>query len=340
MSKKNSSVILKNYFRDFPVFSKNYLDFKKKLNNLKSKSFVAAISGGPDSLALAALSKAYSLEKRIKINYVLINHNIRKNSLAEALQVKKLLKKHKININILNNEKKISNNIQGQARQIRYEILKKYCLKNNIRMVLTAHNLEDQVETFFIRLSRGSGLAGLSSMKALSKINNNIKLYRPLLDTKKKFLIDISRTVFGKYFKDPSNKDNKYLRTKIRNLQKHLKKSGINYDQVIKSINNLASSKATLDEYYKILTKDLIKKSKGEISLSFNKFRSFNDEIKIRVVNESIKKLKKNYYNPRSKKVLNLIRNLQNKNFKGATLGGCRFYIKKDHLCLKKEKNQ
>ena len=42
-----------------------------------------------------------------------------------------------------------------------------YCKKNKIKTILTAHNLEDQVETFFIRLSRGSGLKGLSSMKML-----------------------------------------------------------------------------------------------------------------------------------------------------------------------------
>ena len=46
--------------------------------------------------------------------------------------------------------------------------------KKKIKTILTAHNLEDQVETFFIRLSRGSGLQGLSSMKQINKINNNI----------------------------------------------------------------------------------------------------------------------------------------------------------------------
>jgi len=338
MSKKNSNVILKNCFKDFPVLSKNYSDFKTKLDKLKSDSFLIAISGGPDSLALTALAKAYSLSKGTKISYVLVNHNIRKNSSSEALKVKKLLKKYKINIHILSNKKKISRNIQSEARKIRYEILKKYCIKKNIKIILTAHNLEDQVETFFIRLSRGSGLAGLSSMKPLSKISNKIKLYRPLLDTKKKVLIDISKRVFGKFFVDPSNKDTKYLRTKIRNLQKPLTNSGINYNQILKSINNLASSNATLEEYYNKITKNLIKKTRGEISLSFKKFKTFNDEIKLRLINESIKKLKKNYYNLRSKKVLNLIKNLNSKNFRGATLGGCRFFIKRDNLCLKKEK--
>ena len=58
---------------------------------MKANSFVVAISGGPDSLALAALTKAYSFEKKLKFYYVLIDHNIRKNSSNEANQVKKLL---------------------------------------------------------------------------------------------------------------------------------------------------------------------------------------------------------------------------------------------------------
>ena len=80
---------------------------------------------------------------------------------------------------------------------------------------MTAHNLEDQVETFLIRLSRGSGLKGLAAMRPLRKIDRRINLYRPLLDIKKKYLIKISKNIFGKYLKDPSNKDTKYLRAKL-----------------------------------------------------------------------------------------------------------------------------
>jgi len=217
-------------------------------------------------------------------------------------------------------------------------MLLEYCKKKKINIILTAHNLEDQVETFFIRLSRGSGLTGLSAMKPLRKLSSGVKLYRPLLDVKKKFLIKISKNTFGKYFEDPSNTDQKYLRTKIRNLKKPLKTSGIEYEQIIKSINNLASSKATLDEYFSKVFKEIIKKSKKEILIDLKKFNNLNKEIKIGVLNESIKKLKKNYYNPRSKKVKNLINNLESKNFKKSTLGGCLFIKKKDQLCLKIEK--
>ena len=174
MSKKNSSVNLKNGFSDFEDLSYIFLNFKSKLDQLNKNSYTIAVSGGPDSLALVALVKAYSFTKKIKIRYVLVDHNIRKNSAQEAKQVKNLLKKNSINLTTVLNKNKITNNIQSSARKIRYEILSNYCKKNKINTLLTAHNLEDQVETFLIRLSRGSGLRGLSSMNSLSKINNNI----------------------------------------------------------------------------------------------------------------------------------------------------------------------
>ena len=126
--------------------------------------------------------------------------------------------------------------------------------------MLTAHNLEDQVETFLIRLSRGSGLKGLSAMKHLSKIDTKVKLFRPLLDVKKYYLIKISQNIFGTYLKDPSNKDTKFLRTKVRYLKKPLEKSGIRYEQIFKSIQNLSLSKATLENYLNTIFKKIIKK--------------------------------------------------------------------------------
>jgi tRNA(Ile)-lysidine synthase len=339
MSRKNSNVNLKNGFQDYKDLSKIYLNFKKKLDLLNKKNYVVAVSGGPDSLALVALSKAYTFsKKKIKFSYILINHNIRKNSKLEANQVKALLRKKNITLQIFQNKKKITRNIQAEARNIRYKIISNYCKKHKIKIVLTAHNLEDQVETFFMRLSRGSGLKGLSSMKPLSKIDTRVSLYRPLLDTKKKFLKKISKNIFGKYFIDPSNKNDKYLRTKVRNLRKPLEKSGIKYDQIFKSIQNLSLSKITLEKYLDEIFRELIKKRNKEILINFKKYEKLNKVTKMALINESIKKLKNNYYDLRSIKVENLIKNISEKDFKRATLGGCIFFKKEENLCLKIEK--
>ena len=105
------------------------------------------------------------MKKKAKFFYVLVNHNLRKNFLSEAKKVKKLLQKNKINLNILSIKEKIKKNIQSNARKNRYKLLVNFCKKNKIKTLITAHNLEDQVETFFIRLFRGSGLKGLVAIK-------------------------------------------------------------------------------------------------------------------------------------------------------------------------------
>ena len=337
MSKKNSSVILKNRFNNYEELSHIYSTFEKKLNSYKKKTFLIAVSGGPDSLALTALAKSYSYENKCKIYYVLVDHNLRKNSSSEAQSVKKLLRKHQINLNILKNKKLIKKNIQSEARVIRYNLLTTFCKKKKIQTILTAHNLEDQVETFFIRLSRGSGLHGLSSMKQINKINANTHLLRPLLDFKKIQLIKISKLIFGKFYKDPTNKNKKYLRTRIRNLQKSLEKSGINYDRIFQSIKNLASSRDTLDLYFNKIYKDMVNKKKNKILINLEDLNNLNQEMKMRVFKKSIKDFTNTYYSPRSKKIFNLINQIKAKKNAKLTLGGCIIARKKKHIILEKE---
>ena len=64
-------------------------------------SFVVAVSGGPDSLALAFLTKIYSIKNKLSCNYIIIDHKLRKESTKEAKQVKKILNKFNIKSEIL-----------------------------------------------------------------------------------------------------------------------------------------------------------------------------------------------------------------------------------------------
>ena len=107
MSKKNSNVNLENSLLESKSLQNVYYNFRDKLNKFKKNSYIIAVSGGPDSLALVALSKLYSLKEKTNFFYVLINHNIRKNSHQEGKKVKKLLKKKKINLKIILNKNKI-----------------------------------------------------------------------------------------------------------------------------------------------------------------------------------------------------------------------------------------
>ena len=119
----------------------------------------------------------------------------------------------------------------------------------------------DQIETFLIRLSRGSGVQGLSAMSMTSSLDEKVKIFRPLLNQDKKKLVFTAKKVFGNYVKDPSNNNKKFLRSNIRKLLPVLKKYGINEDQIIKSINNLKSSRHCAPTFIPATTASLLPNS-------------------------------------------------------------------------------
>ena len=338
MSKKDSSVLKLKDLSSNNKTSLIYSNFKSQLNaSIKKNTFLVAVSGGPDSLALSSLGHAYSIEKKIKVFFVLVDHGIRSDASKEAQNVKNLLKKKGINLTILKNKKKINKNVQSQAREIRYQLLLNFCKKNKIKFIMTGHHRDDQIETFLIRLSRGSGIQGLSSMSKVSSLSKTTKLFRPLLDEKKKDLTFLAKYYFGKIFKDPSNTNQKYLRTKVRNLIKQFEKSGIKRDRIINSINNLASTRDTLNFYLQRTEKNCIIKKNNTVSINLKKFFLENNEIQLKIFSNCIKKVSKNYYPPRAKKVLNLLSRVRSNESLKATLGGCIIIRGKKNLIISKE---
>ena len=97
------------------------------------------------------------------------------------------------------------------ARNLRYNWFKQLMEKEKIDFLVTAHHYDDIVETVFINLSRGTGISGLTGIK---KMENNI--IRPLLIFGKDDIIDFSKKNKIHYREDSSNKDEKYVRNKIR----------------------------------------------------------------------------------------------------------------------------
>ena len=296
MRTKNLSVAR---LKDVDIYSKVKAVLKKyKKNN----SFVVGVSGGPDSLALTALTKAIAEEKKYRFFYALVDHSLRKNSANEALQVKKLLNENGINLEILKNKKKIRNNIQKKARDVRYQLLVNFCKKKRAKSLLVAHHQDDQIETFLIRLSRGSGIEGLSSMNEMTNLNSEIRLIRPLLEFKKVQLSNFAKKAFGKIFKDPSNKNKKFLRTNIRILRSSLINKGIDLEKITRSIKNIASSKEAIDFYVARSMKKFVKFEKKSTILNLTEFKKEPQEIRFRIINNIVKKRSNSYYPPRSKK--------------------------------------
>ena len=168
-----------------------------------------------------------------------VDHQLRKESSQEAIWLNKVLRKMKIKHHILKwSGKKPVSNIMEAARLKRYELMTNRCIRQNIKFLLTAHHLDDQIENFFMRLVRGSGLRGLSSMSKSVRMNK-IKVIRPLLDYQKKSLIKVLAKNKQKYIEDPSNNDLRFDRIRHRKLIGGLINEGLDKSRLNKLILNL-----------------------------------------------------------------------------------------------------
>jgi len=317
-----------------------YEKFKSILfKTIKRKNFALAVSGGPDSLCLAYFAKIYSFEFSNKVHVLIVDHKLRKESAAEALKVKKILLKKKINSKIIRWKGKIpTSNVQKKAREIRYTLLSNYCFKNKVKYLITAHHGDDQIENFFIRLLRGSGLSGLSSMSEKVKYNKHLKIVRPFLKFEKKDLEYVTLNYFKTYIKDPSNKNEKFLRTRIRKYRKNMEKEGLDTKKIIRTVDNLLSANQALNFYKnKALYKHASFVAKNKCLLNKKIFSDEAEEIIFKSFSDILSLVSGTYYPPRSKKVLNLIIRLKSNKFTKSTLGGCVIEERDNFILVSKE---
>ena len=319
--------------------SKIYNEFSSSLN--AKENLAVAVSGGPDSLALAYLAKCYSLKNKIKVKYYLVNHKLRKESSLEATSVKKILKK-KIDIQctILNwNGKKPSKNIQAIARDKRYSLLVNECKKNNIKNLLLGHHLNDLYENFLIRIVRGSGLNGLISFSKNTKYRDqDLNIIRPLLNLKKKDLIHVSKEVFSFFVKDPSNINENYKRTRFRKLIYSLEKEGLDIKKLKLTIDNLKDSDKSIKFYVdRNLEKNLVFLKKKNVYILNSRFFDQSHEIIFRSLTKLIQRLGNKQYPTRGKSINELIKMISTNSFSKVTLGGCFVERVNETIIISKE---
>ena len=187
-----------------------------KFNEIKKNTVVVAVSGGIDSMCLLLTLNEWSKKNNTKLIAVTVDHKLRATSTTEAEYVSKVCSDFNIEHHILTwNEEKTFEILEAKAREKRYELISNFCKENNIKYLVTAHHMEDQAETFFIRLFRGSGIEGLSSMQEKTNIFD-VTIIRPFLNLHKNLLKNFLIENSISWIEDESNADEKFLRNKIR----------------------------------------------------------------------------------------------------------------------------
>ena len=217
-------------------------------------ALVLAVSGGPDSTALMLLAARWrdSLGPKPKLVAVTVDHGLRKESRGEASAVARLARKLKITHRTLRwKGRKPATGLQEAARTARYRLLGDAARKAGAAHIVTAHTLDDQAETVLIRMTRGSGVTGLGAMARLAPLPSGadgaITLVRPLLDIPKSRLIATLRAAKIPYADDPSNRDPRFTRARLRTLMGALAQEGLDARRLAQLARRLKRAEAAIE---------------------------------------------------------------------------------------------
>ena len=169
---------------------------------------VLALSGGLDSMFLFHLLSTYQEELGIELFLAHVNHKQRPESDNEEYELRKLAEQVGVPIYVAHFTGDFS---EANARQFRYDFFREVMEKTSSTALVTAHHADDQAETIFMRLIRGTRLHHLSAIKEKQKFDRG-ELIRPLLSFYKKEFSEIE------HFEDETNQENHYFRNRVRNL--------------------------------------------------------------------------------------------------------------------------
>ncbi|UKB80147.1 tRNA lysidine(34) synthetase TilS [Chryseobacterium sp. MEBOG07] len=277
--------------------------FISQLKNLvhepENHTYLLAVSGGADSMVLASLfrdlgSEIQGSKYRFQVSH--INYKLRGNdSDLDQKTVQDFCEKNHIKFHLYEvseKDQKPENSIQLWARELRYTFFKEIQRKEKLEFLVTAHHLNDQLETFIINLSKAAGINGLSGIPA-----NDNNILRPFLNFSKKEIYQFAEQNTIEFREDLSNKKNDYLRNKIRNeivpalmetndhFLENFRKSSLYLNQtkdfVQKQIQEIENRITIFNKDYKIVSKEKLDQESDFVKFEILKKYGFSQEEEI-----------------------------------------------------------
>jgi len=179
---------------------------------------VVGVSGGADSVALLHLLAEEQPELGIKILVAHVNHHLRKSADRDQRFVERLCARHRWPCHILHlkwGKRSTASSLEERARTKRLQALIRLAVQKHAAAIALAHHQDDLAETVLMRILRGTGLKGLPSMLP-KRTMNGMTVIRPLLETPKIHIDTYIRTNKLAFRVDPSNRQRRFLRNRIR----------------------------------------------------------------------------------------------------------------------------
>jgi tRNA(Ile)-lysidine synthase len=215
---------------------------------------ILAVSGGPDSTALLLLAARWAKARKRapKLLAVTVDHGLRAAAAGEAAAVKRFAGRLGVAHRTLHwRGAKPKTGLQEAAREARYRLLAEAAASAGYEHILTAHTLDDQAETILFRLARGSGLGGLAGMAHAAPLPargpGRFFLVRPLLSIPKARLIATLEAAGISYSEDPTNRDPRFTRARLREFMPALAREGLDARGFARLAARMRRAEATIE---------------------------------------------------------------------------------------------
>ena len=300
--------------------------------NLTSVPLIAvAVSGGADSMALMVLADRWARATGGKAIGITVDHGLRQDGAAEAQQVGVWLNARTIEHHVLTwqPDEKIKSAVQERARIARYHLMAEWCAANGVRHLLVGHHLEDQAETFLMRLGHGSGLDGLAAMAPVRNAFDGfeLSLLRPLLKISKMRLRQTLKEQGQVWIEDPSNMNPAFERVRTRHLVDQLcRHEGISPELLAGAACGAGALKRVLESAVDaFLAAYEVKAGKGACEIDLGAFLALDPELQRRTLVRLVAGIGGDKYPPAALKMSRLLAWVRGeKAGRGRTLGHCR----------------
>lgn len=324
-------------------------EFAAAAGSLKLSGTIAvAFSGGPDSLALLILAaryvKAAARQRRgAKLIAMTVDHGLRPESAGEAKEAARLAGKLGVSHRILTWQgPKPASGVQAAARDARYALLAEACRETGAGDLLVAHHLEDQAETFLLRLARGSGVDGLAAMPAVRVLAGGgtpVRLVRPLLAMPRARLLATVAKSGLTPIHDPSNQNMRFERVKARRALALLAPLGLDAARLSRTATHMARARAALEaQTHALLGCEAVLSPFGHVEMTRAPLADAPAEIGLRALATLIRVVGGGIYGPRMEALEGVHAAILGGTLgQGRTLNGVKLMVRRERLVVLRE---
>lgn len=265
-----------------------YNFIRKEIGLSVGDTIVVGISGGPDSMALLYILNEFKNKMDLNIICAHVNHNKRKESEQEKIDLENYCKKNNITFEYIKVTNWGDDNFHNEARSVRYNFFEELVYNYGAKYLMTAHQGDDLIETILMRIVRGSTLKGYSGFSRIVD-KGDYKIIRPLITVTKDEILKFDEKNGIQYAIDESNNEDHYTRNRYRHTvlpflkqeEPNIHKKFLKFSETLLKNSNYIDSVAN-KEFNKVFQNG---------NLDIDKFKSLDPVIQTKIIYNILEKI-------------------------------------------------